>query len=64
MARDKRWAAKCNEVMDFMEKNQRHPSKHYPEEKLKHHWVHHNRKLFDLGQQKEEKKNYWRNYLH
>ena len=33
--------------MDFMDKNQRNLSEHYPEEELKHHWVHHNRKHYD-----------------
>ena len=44
------------EVMDFMVKNQRNPSKHYTEEKLKHHWVHYKRKLLNSGQLKEDKK--------
>lgn len=42
--------------MEFMEKNLRNLSKHYPDEKLKLHWVHHNRKLLNSGQLKEERK--------
>ncbi len=45
---DERWKVPYNEVMDFMVKNQRNPSKHYTEEKLKHHRVYHNRKLLIL----------------
>ena len=42
--------------MDFMVKNHRKLSKHYTEEKLKHHWIHHNRKLLKSVQLKEERK--------
>ena len=43
------------EVMDFMEKNHRNPSKHYPEEKLKHNWIHHNRKMMNKGEMKPQR---------
>lgn len=39
-----------------MEKNQRNPSKHFPEEDLKRHWVHHRRKPFNSSLRKEERK--------
>lgn len=39
----------------FIEENHRNPSKHYPEEKLMHHWVHHNRKLMNSGELKIER---------
>ena len=41
--------------MAFMEKNQRNLAKHYPDEELKHHGVHHNRKPFNSGQRKDER---------
>ena len=45
MTQDERWLVRYNEVMDFMEKNHRNPSKHYLEERLMHNWVHQNKKL-------------------
>lgn len=44
-----------NEVMDFMEKNHRKPSKYYPEEKLNFHFIHHNKKLYNAGVMKAER---------
>lgn len=44
-----------NEVMDFMEKNHRKPSKYYPEEKLMFHFIHHNKKLYNAGSMKSER---------
>ena len=55
MDQDTRWRIKFNEVRSFIEKNHRNPSKHYPEEKLMHHWVHHNRKQLNAGTLKAER---------
>lgn len=52
MTQDERWNIRYQEVMDFMEKHHRNPSKHYMKEKLKHSWVHHNRKLMNRGELK------------
>lgn len=49
------WLTKYQEVMDFIEANHRNPSKHYLEEKLMHHWVHHNRKLMNAGKLKDDR---------
>ena len=38
-----------------MEENHRNPSKHYPEEKLMHNWVHQNRKLMNQGKLKKDR---------
>ena len=38
-----------------MEENHRNPSKHYPEEKLMHYWVHQNRKLMNQGKLKKDR---------
>ena len=44
-----------NEVMEFMEREHRKPSKYYPEEKLMFHFIHHNKKLYNAGALKAEK---------
>lgn len=55
MTQDERWLANYNEIVDFMKKNHRNPSKHYLEEKLMHNWVHHNRKMMNKGEMKPER---------
>lgn len=56
MTQNERWKVLYNVVMEFMEKNQRNPSKHFTEEKLIHHWAPHNGIILNSGQQKEERK--------
>ena len=47
---------KYNEVKDFIESNQRNPSKHNFEERFKYYnWLKHNRKLYATGEMKEER---------
>ncbi len=55
MLQDECWLANYNEIMDFMKSNHRNPSKHYPEENLKHNWIHHNRKMMNKGAMKPER---------
>lgn len=55
MTQDERWLKRYNEVMDFIEENHRKPSKYYPEEKLKFHFIHHNKKLYNAGTLKAER---------
>ena len=56
MTQDERWLARYNEVMTFVEKNKRNPSKHDPEERGKYlNWIKHNRKLYAAGEMKEER---------
>lgn len=55
MKQDGRWIVRYNEVMDFMVKNHRKPSNYYPEEKLKFHFIHHNKKLYNAGSMKHER---------
>lgn len=52
MTQDGRWKLKYNEVMSFMEKEYRKLSKYYPKEKLMFHFIHHNRKLYNVGTMK------------
>ncbi len=55
--------ARYNEVMDFMVKNHRNPSHHFYEERNMHSWVHHNRKLLNSGQLKEDRKDLFEKLL-
>ena len=52
MTQDELWMQKCAEVMDFIETNHRKPLKHFPEERLKYHWIKHNKKLLNAGEMK------------
>lgn len=49
MTQDERWEIRFDEVMSFMEREHRKPSKYYPEEKLMFHFIHHNKKLYNAG---------------
>lgn len=55
MTQDELWLSKYHEVMDFMETNQRNPSKHRLEEYQMLNFVKHNRKLMNAGKLKEER---------
>ena len=55
MTQDKLWLTKYNEVMDFMQKNHRNPSKHRLEEHQMLNFVKYNRKLMNAGKMKESR---------
>ncbi len=56
MTQDDRWLAKYNEVMDFMEKNKRNPSRYDDNERwLYCNWIKHNKKLMKAGEMKPER---------
>ena len=55
MTQDELWMQKCAEVMDFIETNHRKPLKHFPEERLKYHWIKHNKKLLNAGEMKGDR---------
>ena len=55
MTQDQRWQIRFDEVMNFMEKGHRKPSKYYPKEKLMFHFIHHNKKLYNGGFLKAER---------
>ena len=56
MTQEDRWNVRYQEVMDFMEKNHRNPSKFIPEERGQYlNWIKHNRKLYSAGLLKEER---------
>ena len=50
-----RWQIRLDEVMNYMEREHRKPSKYYPEEKLMFHFIHHNKKLYNAGGLKAER---------
>lgn len=54
MMQNDRWLIKYNGVKDFMARDNRKPSKYYPEEKLKFHIILHYKKLYYNGTLKTE----------
>ena len=53
MTQDERWLAKYNEVIDFVEKNKRNPSRYDDNERgLYCNWIKHNKKLIKAGELK------------
>ena len=56
MTQDEKWKAKYNEVVTFIERNKRNPSKYDAEERGKYcNWIRHNRKLYNSGELKEDR---------
>ena len=49
MTQDERWSAKYNEVIDFMDKNHRNPSKYVDPERGLRNWVKQQKKLMNSG---------------
>lgn len=50
MTQDEKWQQQYDQVMAFMETNQRRPSKHRIEEHLMLNWFKHNKKLTAKGE--------------
>lgn len=55
MTQDEKWIARYNEVKDFIETNQRNPSRHRIEEHDMLNWVKQQRKLKNKGELKAER---------
>lgn len=55
MTQDELWLSKYNEVMDYMEKNLRNPSRHRIEEHMMLNWLKHNRKMMNSGKLKDDR---------
>ena len=55
MTQDERWNKRYQDVMDFMEKNHRNPSRHRLEEHDMLNWVKQQRKLKNKGELKAER---------
>ena len=49
MTQEERWNVRYQEVMDFMEKNHRRPSKFVDEERGMRNWWKHQQKLLNAG---------------
>lgn len=57
MTQDERWQERYNEVVVFIEKNKRNPSRYDSEERgLYLNWLKHNKKLYNSGMLKSERK--------
>ena len=57
MTQDERWFLRYNEVKAFIEGNKRNPSKYDAEERGRYgNWLRHNRKLYNAGEMKAERK--------
>ena len=57
MTQDEAWMTKYNEIVAFIEREHRNPSKHNPEERGRYlNWLKHNRKVFAAGEMKEDRK--------
>lgn len=56
MTQDEAWIQKYNEVVAFIEKNKRNPSKYDPQERGMYlNWLRHNRKLMNSGELKADR---------
>ena len=55
MTQDERWMKMYDEAMEFLENNQRNPSRHRLEDHLLLNWIKHNRKLMNRGEMKAER---------
>ena len=55
MDQDTRWLIMYSEVKDFIETNQRNPSKFIPEERGLRNWVRHQQKLVNKDELKPER---------
>ena len=55
MTQDERWSIKYQEVMEFIERYHRNPSRHRIEEHLMLNWVKANRKVLNAGKMKEKR---------
>lgn len=53
MTQNERWIVRYNEVMDFIEKNRRDPSKYRIEDYLMLNFIKHTRKLLNAGKIEE-----------
>ena len=55
MMQEEKWLAKYDEVVDFIVKNKRNPSKHRLEEHNMLNWLKASRKLINAGKMKPER---------
>ena len=63
MTQDERWNKRYQDVMDFMEKNHRNPSRHRLEDHDMLNWLKANRKVMNAGELKPERKELFKKLL-
>ena len=64
MSQDELWFNKYQEMVAFIEKNKRNPSKYIDEERGKYlNWLKHNRKVYAAGEMKGERVELFQNLL-
>ena len=63
MTQEEKWLAKYDEVVDFIVKNKRNPSKHRLEEHNMLNWLKASRKLINAGKMKSERVEKFRKLL-
>ena len=63
MTQDERWIARYNEVVEFLKRNHRNPSRHRIEEHYMLNWVKANRKALNAGKMKPERVEKFRKLL-
>lgn len=63
MTQEERWKARYNEVVAFIERYKRNPSRHRIEEHDHLNWLKANRKAMNKGEMKEERIERFRNLL-
>lgn len=64
MTQDEKWMAKYQEVVAFIQANKRNPSRYDDTERgLYVNWLQHNRKLYNSGEMKEERRVQFENLL-
>lgn len=64
MTQNEAWMTKYNEIVEFIEREHRNPSKYYPEERGRYlNWMKHNRKVMNAGALKPERVEKFRKLL-
>ena len=63
MTQDERWNKRYQDVMEFLEKNHRNPSRHRLEEHDMQNWLKANRKALNAGKMKAERVEKFRKLL-
>ena len=63
MTQDERWNKRYQDVMEFLEKNHRNPSRHRLEEHDMLNWLKANRKVLNAGKMKAERVEKFRKLL-
>lgn len=64
MTQDEKWMAKYQEVVAFIQANKRNPSRYDDTERgLYVNWLRHNRKMYNSGEMKEERRTQFKELL-